>query len=315
MRESGNSAHSGSRRAAYRGWGSHSGSSHSRRSRRTSYRVRLLGGFFLFFVIVVFLPLQFSARRTRQRLEARIVWLQSRVVTLEEEISRLDGKPQKTAVLADATGSSESAESLNTTAAQSVAPPAAAATTAITTTRPPRFFTSYDLAHLAANANLMPSGMRVTVGPDSEITHQLDPKANTLIKGFSLLAGRDDQAAAVAFAEMLQSYTNWPYGHFYLAIASKSRVEMEQAADLLLELEKEPQAALETRLYHVLSCLMLGNYHEAEVRLMRLLEREINGRDLMLGPLFIPASTPPALRNRLRRINGLPRLHTASGLQ
>lgn len=157
---------------------------------------------------------------------------------------------------------------------------------------------------------LFPNGVRVAPGPEPDGAREVDPLAANLIHGFSLLAQGQRADAGTVFESILAACPQWPYGYFYLALATGRRDQMEQAAALLSVLDALDRSTPEARLYQALAGIFLGN---DEVVNVWLATHETNAQPLgkmMLGPLYVPRSVPAAIRRRLETVEGLPLLQT-----
>jgi hypothetical protein len=174
-----------------------------------------------------------------------------------------------------------------------------------------RIFARYppDKIQLLTNSiALFPNGVRVVPGAEPAGSREVDPLAANLIHGFSLLAQGQRADAGTVFESILTACPQWPYGFYYLALATGRRDHMEQAEERLHLLEALGRATPEARLYHALAGLFLGNDEAVKVWLAT---HEAGAQPLgkmMLGPLYVPKSIPAAIRRRLETVEGLPLL-------
>ena len=162
---------------------------------------------------------------------------------------------------------------------------------------------------------LFPNGVRGVPGAEPEGAHEVDPMAANLIHGFSLLAQGQRADAGAVFESILTACPQWPYGYFYLALATGRRDHMELAEERLHLLEALGRTTPEARLYHALAGLFLGDDEAAKVWLAT---HEAGAQPLgkmMLGPLYVPRSAPASIRRRMETVEGMPLLQTIDTLR
>lgn len=162
---------------------------------------------------------------------------------------------------------------------------------------------------------LFPNGVRVAPGPEPDGAREVDPLAANLIHGFSLLAQGQRADAGTVFESILAACPQWPYGYFYLALATGRRDQMEQAAALLSVLDALDRSTPEARLYQALAGLFLGNTEAVKVWLTTYAEGANPPPRMMLGPLYVPPSVPAAIRRRLETVKDLPLLQTIDAVR
>ena len=168
-------------------------------------------------------------------------------------------------------------------------------------------------ANLRALTNSLvffPNGIRVMPGATPDGAIEVHPLAANLIHGYNLLAQGQRADAGAVFESILTACPQWPYGYYYLALATGRRDHMEQAEERLRNLEALGRATPESRIYHALAGLFLGN-HEAVKAWLAAHEAgaQPHGK-MMLGPLYVPRNIPAAIRRRLETVEELPLLQT-----
>jgi hypothetical protein len=176
-------------------------------------------------------------------------------------------------------------------------------------------FPRADLRALTNSLALFPNGIRVVSGEVSDGVLEVDPLAANLIHGYHLLANGQRAEAGEVFEGVLTACPQWPYGFYYLSLATGRRAHMEQAEERLRALEALGRATPESRLYHALAGLFLG-HHEAIKAWLAMHEAGAQppGK-MMLGPLYVPKAVPAAIRRRLETIKGMPLLQTAGAVR
>lgn len=244
-------------------------------------------------------PSCIAERREAARLRARIADLQARIHALEaaaaQAAARDDGpaEPAAGAVPAaeEASGAAPPAPSLPRPEGRP--PPATAGDSAGTTE---------EALALAAALTLHPAGLRTTATAGSNgapvSAASLDPLARQLVNGYALLQRGCRQDAARVFRAILAAHPDWPYGCFYLAVATGEREPMERAAHLFARAEKLGVLPPEGTVYLALTLLFTGDHDGARSRLASL-AGQAAGQRLSLGPLCVPRSLPADIRQQL----------------
>lgn len=177
-----------------------------------------------------------------------------------------------------------------------------------------RRFTAAELASLTNAITLFPDGIRTVRDEMGKIVHEVDPLTAKLIQGFHLLDSGQKVDAANVFESILSALPNWPYGYFYLALATGSRDHMEIAAERFQALEDMGVATPETELYHVLAALFLKRSDVAERWLAAHNNRKPLGR-IRVGPLYIPESASANIRRGIEGIEGVPLLRVVGAVK
>lgn len=159
-------------------------------------------------------------------------------------------------------------------------------------------------------AKLMPNGM-MTVHRDGAVRTEIDRAvAPVLARGFGLLVTGDSEAIET-FQAITTELPDWAYGYYYRGIARLDRDDMATACDMLLALREGGDDA-EATVYLLSALIIAGRYDEAERWLQEIKDTELEFRDLMLGPLFVPTDIPERLRHRIGEIEGFPHLQRIS---
>ena len=177
-----------------------------------------------------------------------------------------------------------------------------------------RRFTAAELASLTNAIALFPNGIRTVHDEAGKIVQEVDPLTANLIQGFHLLDSGQKADAATVFESILKFLPNWPYGFFYLALATGSRNHMELAAERFQALEDMSVATPETELYHVLAALFLNRSDVAERWLAAHDNKKLLAK-MRVGPLYIPESVSATIRRGIEGIEGVPLLHATVGVK
>lgn len=176
-------------------------------------------------------------------------------------------------------------------------------------------FSPEQIQALTNSIALYPNGVRVVSGTGPEAVREVDPLAANLIHGFGLLGQGSKADAATVFESILAACPLWPYGLYYLSLATGKRSHMEEAAELLHYLETIGRATPETRLYRALAGLFLDD-PEALKEWLAVYDAEgASPPQMMLGPLYVPRNPPSATLRRLEAVSWLPLLHKSDAVR
>lgn len=155
---------------------------------------------------------------------------------------------------------------------------------------------------------MLPTGLLARQQPAGEAApaaSAVDPLAPQLAQGYALLEGGQRRDAAVVWEVIVAARPDWPYGHYYHALASGQRAAMEQAARLFARAESGQGLPPEGQLYHALVRLFLQDAAGA-ARALDALAAGQRGQQLALGPLYAPMTMPADCRRRLDALKQLP---------
>lgn len=158
---------------------------------------------------------------------------------------------------------------------------------------------------LRKEMRLAPDGS-IPDGENGASGRRADSCAPVLETAFYALSRGAAEDAAVTLEGLVESKSLWPYGHFYLAVATGSETSFRQAQILLLEARILRALPPEGELYLALVSLFLKDKTMAKEALARLEAQEPDYARLPLGPLFAPSDAGKEALDHLRALPGLP---------
>lgn len=165
--------------------------------------------------------------------------------------------------------------------------------------------TKEELEQLNESLGLFPDGMRREVGENGEVAFFADAFRTSLGNAYRNLALGQRHDAAGTFRMISGEMPQWPYGHFFLALANRDHSEMSKASFLFTTVRALNQQTKESELYGALAQLFLKNYVLAEKNISRLARAFAEGEDVHTGPIFVPKTVPIGIKKKLRELNGI----------
>ncbi len=165
--------------------------------------------------------------------------------------------------------------------------------------------TMEEIKALRRDMRLLPNGMRLVEDGEGGETLERDVLAYNLQNGFDLLAIGQKRDAEAIFEMVAGAKPCWPYGHFFAAIASADTAEMAKASRLFSTARALGAMTPEGEFYSALASLFMKANSTALSTLGRVALAPKRGEGLQLGPVYVPASSPPDILAKLRTIKGV----------
>ena len=162
-----------------------------------------------------------------------------------------------------------------------------------------------EIKALRRDMRLLPNGMRLVEDGRGGETLERDILAQNLQNGFDLLSIGQKRDAEAIFEMVSSAKPCWPYGHFFAAIASSDRSEMAKASRLFSTARALGAMTTEGELYSALASLFIKATATASSTLGRVALAPRREEGLQIGPVYVPASTPPDILAKLRAIRGV----------
>ena len=167
-----------------------------------------------------------------------------------------------------------------------------------------------EIKALRRDMRLLPNGIRLVEDGRGGETLERDIFAQNLQNGFDLLSIGQKRDAEAIFEMVSGAKPCWPYGHFYAAIASSDRSEMAKASRLFSTARALGAMTTEGELYSALASLFMKATATASSTLGRVALAPRRAEGLQIGPVYVPASTPPDILAKLRAIRGVGEIRT-----
>ena len=165
--------------------------------------------------------------------------------------------------------------------------------------------TSEEIKALRRDMRLLPNGMRQSEDVDGSPVFERDVLAQNLQHGFNLLAIGQKRDAEAIFGMIASAKPQWPYGHFFAALAGNDREEMEKAVRLFSTARAIGAITPEGELYSAQASLFARSNASASASLTRVALAPSDGTALQIGPVYAPSSAPPEILAKLRAIRGV----------
>ena len=162
-----------------------------------------------------------------------------------------------------------------------------------------------EIKALRRDMRLLPNGMRLVEDGQGGETLERDVLAQNLQNGFALLTVGQKRDAEAIFEMVSGAMPSWPYGHFFAAIASADSSEMAKASRLFSTARALGAMTTEGELYSALASLFMKANSTASSTLGRVALAQKRAEGLQLGPVYVPASTPPDILAKLRAVKGV----------
>lgn len=168
-----------------------------------------------------------------------------------------------------------------------------------------------DRVALFHEIRLAPDGTVFDVNEAGESVRRTDACAPALETAYYALEQGSYEDAEVTLENLVNSKPFWPYGRFYLAVATNNQKEFLEVQKLLVDARILQAGTTEGDVYLVLASLFLKDTATASETLDRLVSVPRDYGDLPLGPLYVPSDSPASLIKRIKALPGLPALHVA----
>ena len=152
---------------------------------------------------------------------------------------------------------------------------------------------------------LLPNGMRMVVDETGGTAFERDVLAQNLQNAFNLLAVGQKRDAEAIFDMIASAKPQWPYGHFFAALAGGDRDKMSAAVRLFSTARAIGAMTPEGELYSAQASLFIKSTASASSSLSRVTLASADGRDLQIGPVYAPTSTPPDRLAKMRKVKGV----------
>ncbi len=165
--------------------------------------------------------------------------------------------------------------------------------------------TSDEIKALRRDMRLLPNGMRMVEDENGNTVLERDVLAQNLQNAYNLLAVGQKRDAEAIFDMIASAKPQWPYGHFFAGLAGGSRDKMSTAARLFSTARAIGAMTPEGELYSAQASLFAKSTASASSAILRVTLSPADGRELQIGPVYAPSSTPPDILAKLRGIRGV----------
>ncbi len=162
-----------------------------------------------------------------------------------------------------------------------------------------------EIKALRREMRLFPNGMRQVEDPDGNPILERDVLAQNLQYAFNLLAVGQKRDAEATFDMIASAKPQWPYGHFFAAIAGGNREKMATAARLFSTARAIGAITVEGELYSAQASLFLKHTAGAASSVNRVALAPSDGPELQLGPIYAPSFAPTDILAKMRGIRGV----------
>ena len=165
--------------------------------------------------------------------------------------------------------------------------------------------TPEEIKKLRDDMRLLPNGMRMVEDEDGGTLFERDVLAQNLQNAYNLLAVGQKRDAEAIFDMIASAKPQWPYGHFFAGLAGGSRDKMSAAVRLFSTARAIGAMTPEGELYSAQASLFMKSTASASSSISRVTLAPADGRELQIGPVYAPSSTPPDILAKLRGIRGV----------
>lgn len=165
--------------------------------------------------------------------------------------------------------------------------------------------TSDEIKALRRDMRLLPNGMRMVEDENGNTVLERDVLAQNLQNAYNLLAVGQKRDAEAIFDMIASAKPQWPYGHFFAGLAGGSRDKMSTASRLFSTARAIGAMTPEGELYSAQASLFTKSTASASSAILRVTLSPADGRELQIGPVYAPNSTPPDILAKLRGIRGV----------
>ncbi|MDD5706332.1 MAG: hypothetical protein PHR35_10420 [Kiritimatiellae bacterium] len=237
------------------------------------------------------IPACIGTHQECRRLRTLTADLQARIENLQQALSR-DGTESS-----DATPETETGSAAPSAPAPVIAAPVAAPSPAVAPASDSR-----KAAAVMRELATLPNGMRREQESSNGVAvtiMKLDELAPNLARAYALLESGQNRDAAIMLESIAATRPDWPYVHYYLALASGRREAMERAVGLFGQVRKPDVLPPEGKIYYVLARLFTGDIAEIGPDLADIATLPPQQG---LGPLYGPRHIPSDLRQQYARL-------------
>ena len=162
--------------------------------------------------------------------------------------------------------------------------------------------TPEEIKKLRNDMCLLPNGMRMIKDENGGVLFERDVLAQNLQNAYNLLAVGQKRDAEAIFDMIASAKPQWPYGHFFAGLAGGSRDKMSAAIRLFSTARAIGAMTPEGELYSAQASLFMKSTASASSSISRVTLAPADGRELQIGPVYAPSSTPPDILAKLRGI-------------
>ena len=165
--------------------------------------------------------------------------------------------------------------------------------------------TGEEIKALRRDMLLLPNGMRMVEDENGNTLLERDVLAQNLQNAYNLLAVGQKRDAEAIFDMIASAKPQWPYGHFFAGLAGGNRDKMSAAIRLFSTARAIGAMTPEGELYSAQASLFIKSTASASSSLTRVALTPDDGRELQIGPVYAPSSTPSDILAKLRGIKGV----------
>jgi hypothetical protein len=165
--------------------------------------------------------------------------------------------------------------------------------------------TPEEIKALRRDMRLFPNGMRMVEDENGDTLFERDVLAQNLQNAYNLLAVGQKRDAEAIFDMIANAKPQWPYGHFFAALAGGNREKMSAAIRLFSTARAIGAMTPEGELYSAQASLFIKSTPSAASSINRVALAPADGAELQIGPVYAPSSTPPDILAKLRGIKGV----------
>ena len=165
--------------------------------------------------------------------------------------------------------------------------------------------TPEEIKALRRDMRLFPNGMRQIEDEDGNIILERDVLAQNLQNAFNLLAVGQKRDAEAIFDMIASAKPQWPYGHFFAAIAGGNREKMATAVRLFSTARAIGAITVEGELYSAQASLFLKSTASAASSVNRVALAPPDRPELQIGPVYAPSFSPTDILAKMRGIRGV----------
>ncbi len=158
---------------------------------------------------------------------------------------------------------------------------------------------------LRRDMRLFPNGMRMVEDENGDTLFERDVLSQNLQNAYNLLAVGQKRDAEAIFDMIAGAKPQWPYGHFFAALAGGNREKMSTAIRLFSTARAIGAMTPEGELYSAQASLFMKSTASASSSISRVTFAPADSRELQIGPVYAPSSAPPDILAKLRGIRGV----------
>lgn len=171
--------------------------------------------------------------------------------------------------------------------------------------------TKADLNAIKEEMELFPNGMRFEIDDEGGDALVADPLARNIANALTLYFLGQKTDAAALFRMVSGAKPLWPYGHFFLGVATGDRAEMERANLLFSAARALGALPPEGEIYRAACSLFLGNAAAATTSIERAKLSPPDDRELQIGRIPVPSTASAQVVDMMRSLCGTPNVKEA----